>query len=123
MARTLPVCALLILVPCGARADDAPARTIVRLTVSPRAAAEAGPAYQLLPELREMNPGNPIQGYLLCFMEQNHFFFDKTAGGKPREVADDAAQKPARPRTARVRRSCARRTTPPAWKRPTGKSF
>jgi hypothetical protein len=35
--------------------------------------------YQLLPELREMNPGNPIQGYLKCFMEQQKFFFDKEA--------------------------------------------
>jgi hypothetical protein len=33
--------------------------------------------YQLLPELAEMNPGNPIQGYLKCFMEQQNFFFNK----------------------------------------------
>jgi hypothetical protein len=33
--------------------------------------------YQLLPELSEMIPGNPIQGYLKCFMEQQKFFFDK----------------------------------------------
>src|SRR5262245_20299213 len=33
--------------------------------------------YLLLPELGEMNPGNPIQNYLKCFMEQHHFFFDK----------------------------------------------
>ncbi len=26
-----------------------------------------------------MNPGNPIQGYLKCFMEQYRFFFDKEA--------------------------------------------
>jgi hypothetical protein len=35
--------------------------------------------YQLLPELAEMNPGNPIQGYLKCFGEQRGFFFDKTS--------------------------------------------
>ncbi len=33
--------------------------------------------YLLLPELREMNPGNPIQNYLKCFAEQQNFFFNK----------------------------------------------
>jgi hypothetical protein len=33
--------------------------------------------YLLLPELKEMNPGNPIQNYLRCFAEQQKFFFDK----------------------------------------------
>jgi hypothetical protein len=33
--------------------------------------------YQLLPELGELNPGNPIPAYLKCFMEQQHFFFNK----------------------------------------------
>ncbi len=77
MARTLPVCALLLVLPCVARADDAPTETVVRLTVTPQAAPTPALRYQLLPEMRELNPGNPIQGYLLCFMEQNHFFFDK----------------------------------------------
>ena len=59
--------------------DEAPTRTTIALTVS--AMAEPRPAlrYTLLPELKDMNPGNPIQGYLKCFMEQNHFFYDKTA--------------------------------------------
>ena len=35
--------------------------------------------YQLLPELRELNPGNAAQNYLKCFMEQRHFFFGKEA--------------------------------------------
>ena len=47
--------------------------------MSPQAAPTPALKYQLLPEMREMNPGNPVQGYLLCFMEQNHFFFDKEA--------------------------------------------
>jgi hypothetical protein len=33
----------------------------------------------LLPDLRELNPGNPIHNYLKCFMEQQKFFFDKEA--------------------------------------------
>ncbi len=32
-----------------------------------------------MPELAEMEPGNPVEGYLKCFMEQNHFFFNKDA--------------------------------------------
>jgi hypothetical protein len=77
MARTLPVCALLILLPCIARADDAPAPTIVRLTVAPQAAPKPVLRYQLLPEMKEMNPGNPIQGYAICFMDQYNFFRGK----------------------------------------------
>src|SRR5262249_54487646 len=30
-------------------------------------------------EVMELNPGNPIQNYLKCFMEQQRFFFDKEA--------------------------------------------
>src|SRR5262245_3938277 len=33
--------------------------------------------YLLLPDLKEMNPGNPVQNYLKCFMEQQKFFFDR----------------------------------------------
>lgn len=79
MARTLPVCALLVFLPCLARADDAPTETVVRLSVTPQAPPTPALRYQLLPQLRDMNPGNPIQGYLMCFMEQNNFFFDKKA--------------------------------------------
>ena len=51
--------------------------TLIRLTVDPAAAPKPALRYLLLPELKEMNPGNPIQGYLKCFMEQQKFFFDK----------------------------------------------
>src|SRR5262249_45090002 len=37
---------------------------------------------QLLPELSEMSPGNPIQGYMKCFMEQHQFFHSKEADEK-----------------------------------------
>jgi len=79
MARLLFVCALLCVWPiCSPGQDSAgDTETIVRLTVQPMAAPVPALKYQLLPELREMNPGNPIQGYLKCFMEQRHFFFDQ----------------------------------------------
>jgi hypothetical protein len=35
--------------------------------------------YRLLPELKEMHPGNPIQSYMKCIMEQKEFFFDEEA--------------------------------------------
>jgi hypothetical protein len=56
--------------------------TVIRLTVEP--AAESKPAlyYQLLPELRDMNPGNPVPGYLKCFSEQNRFWFSKESEDK-----------------------------------------
>lgn len=95
MFRTITFLAMLLMLPlvCGADepkkpavpAEPAPANPphetpeIVRLTVQPMAAPIPALKYQLLPELSEMNPGNPIQGYLKCFMEENKFFFGKQA--------------------------------------------
>jgi hypothetical protein len=63
------------------RADETPStpETLIRLTVPPAPAAKPALRYLLLPELLEMNPGNPIQNYMKCFMEQQKFFFDKEA--------------------------------------------
>lgn len=79
MWRTLPVCALLLLLSLACRADaqPPPAETVIRMTVQARSAPKPALKYQLLPELREMNPGNPIQGYLKCFMEQNNLFYNQ----------------------------------------------
>jgi hypothetical protein len=80
MTRAFAVCAVLLALPYPGRADEpAPAETVIRLTVHPAPAAKPALRYQLLPELREMNPGNPIQAYMKCFMEQNHFFHSKEA--------------------------------------------
>jgi hypothetical protein len=51
--------------------------TLIRLTVRPSAAPKPALRYRLLPDLWETNPGNPVQGYMKCFMEQHKFFFDK----------------------------------------------
>src|SRR4051795_13197373 len=79
MLRPLPVCAVLLALPVAARPGDppAPTETVIRLSVHPAPAPKPALRYQLLPELREMNPGNPIQAYLKCFMEQNNFFHSK----------------------------------------------
>jgi hypothetical protein len=80
MLRSVLCCALVVLfgAPCGAQPASKP-ETLIRLTVSPSRPPSPALRYLLLPELKEMNPGNPIHGYLRCFMEQQKFFFDKEA--------------------------------------------
>jgi hypothetical protein len=58
-----------------ARADD----TVIRLKVQPMPAPRPALKYQLLPEVREMHPGNPAQWYVRCFQEQRNFFFSREA--------------------------------------------
>ncbi len=80
MLRTVLCCAALaIVLPCRAGEPAAISETLIRLTVRPAAAPKPVLRYVLLPELKEMNPGNPIQNYLKCFAEQQKFFFDKEA--------------------------------------------
>jgi hypothetical protein len=50
-----------------------------RWTVTPAAAPKPAMKYRLLPEVRELNPGNPVQWYMRCFAEQRAFFFSKSA--------------------------------------------
>jgi hypothetical protein len=52
---------------------------LIRLNVRPMPAPKPALRYRLLPELKEMNPGNPIQYYMKCMMEQKSFFFDLEA--------------------------------------------
>jgi hypothetical protein len=65
--------------PCPAGETTTNSEMLIRLNV--RAAAVPKPAlrYRLLPELTEMNPGNPIQHYMKCMMEQKKFFFGEEA--------------------------------------------
>ncbi len=52
---------------------------VIRLNVRPMPAPRPALRYQLLPELKEMNPGNPIQNYMKYMMEEKRFFFDLEA--------------------------------------------
>jgi hypothetical protein len=52
-------------------------KLIVRSTVSPAPAAVPALKYLLLPELRDQQPGNQIQAFYKCFMEQHAFYRDK----------------------------------------------
>jgi hypothetical protein len=65
--------------PCPAAEPATTPETLIRLTVQPAPAPRPALRYLLLPELNELNPGNPCHNYLKCFMEQQKFFFDKEA--------------------------------------------
>jgi hypothetical protein len=67
----------LFVVPCRADEPGSTPETLIRLNVRPAPAPRPALRYLLLPELKEMNPGNPIQNYMKCFMDQQKFFFDK----------------------------------------------
>jgi hypothetical protein len=79
--RTLLCCAALtaFALPCRAEETTAPPETVIRLTVSPAPAPKPALRYLLLPEVKEMSPGNPCYNYLKCFMEGQKFFYDKEA--------------------------------------------
>jgi len=77
--------ALLLISLTVPAADARPAAPATRLTVAPAAAPTPALKYQLLPEVRELKPGNPVQWYLRCFMEQRTFFFDKTSAARRAE--------------------------------------
>jgi hypothetical protein len=51
--------------------------TLIRLNVTPAREPQPALKYHLLPELKEMSPGNPIQGYLKCYLGQYRFAFDE----------------------------------------------
>src|ERR1700730_16022896 len=81
MVRWLFACTLSVTLPLISLAQAPPERTetVVTFNVKPMPCPRPALKYQLLPELAEMNPGNPIQGYLKCFGQQHGFFFDKTS--------------------------------------------
>jgi hypothetical protein len=73
MARLFACCAALLIFSSSARSDQmvTDTETIIRLNVEARAAPAPALRYLLLPELKEMNPGNPIPAYLRCLMDQD----------------------------------------------------
>ena len=65
--------------PCRAQQTSSAFETLIRLNVRPAPAPKPALRYRLLPELKEMHPGNPIQHYMKTMMEQQEFFFDEEA--------------------------------------------
>jgi hypothetical protein len=62
--------------PCLAEQTSTTTEMLIRLNVRPAPAPKPALRYRLLPELKEMNPGNPIQSYINCMMAQKKFFLD-----------------------------------------------
>jgi hypothetical protein len=81
MTRTALCFAALALfaLPCRADQTVSTSETLIRLSVQPAPARKPALRYLLLPELKEMSPGNPIHNYLKCLIDQQRFFFDKEA--------------------------------------------
>ena len=73
MPRPILVCAVVIVLalPCRAEQAGSQPETLIRLNVSPAAAPKPALRYRLLPELKEMNPGNPIQDYMKCALDRS----------------------------------------------------
>jgi hypothetical protein len=69
----------IVALPGRAEETTSTPETVIRLTVSPAPAPKPALRYLLLPEQKEMNPGNPCYSYLKCFMEGQKFFYDKEA--------------------------------------------
>lgn len=89
MYRSLVCLVALAAVPVPCLADDTgnAKETLIRLNVTPAAVPTPALKYVLLPELKEMNPGNAIHAYMICFMEQQKFFFDKEVLARREELA------------------------------------
>jgi hypothetical protein len=69
-----------------------PSETLIRLNVSPAAAPKPALRYLLLPDLSEMEPGNPIPGYLKCFLDQDFTSTSEVLGPAALRQADRAAR-------------------------------
>jgi hypothetical protein len=54
--------------PCRAEQSITSTETIIRLSVQPMSAPRPALRYLLLPELKEMSPGNPIPNYVRCVL-------------------------------------------------------
>ncbi len=94
MLRMLLWCAALAVCSLPARAEPmvTSTETVIRLTVQPMAAPKPALRYLLLPELKEMNPGNPIPNYLRCLFEQDFSANDEVLGRSALRQADRAAR-------------------------------
>src|SRR5262245_43105390 len=91
MTRVLVAAAVLVVLPLRLHGEE----TTVHLTARPMAAPKPALKYQLLPELRELKPGNAAHNYLKCFMEQRRFFYSKeTVADRARYQAMPLAELP-----------------------------
>ena len=91
-----------------AQQASAPPETLIRLSVAAALAPEPALRYQLLPELREISPGNPIEGYLKCHLEQYRFVFDEEGFERRQSLLAKPLEEPEEPFTREIPQcSCA----------------
>ena len=90
----LSSCLALALFTLSANADSATTSTemLIKLTVQPMPCPKPALRYLLLPELREMNPGNPIPNYLRCTIELDPFVISQVPDRSVLKEADRAAR-------------------------------
>lgn len=69
-----------------------PVEMVIRLTVDPMPAPKPALRYQLLPELKEMTPGNPIPAYLKALLDQDFTANQDELGPSALRQADRAAR-------------------------------
>jgi hypothetical protein len=90
---TLLLSAIFAVLPVVAKKQPAqPTETVIRLAVRPAPAPKPALRYQLLPELREMTPGNPIPNYLKALLDQDFSTPEASLGRPALRQADRAAR-------------------------------
>jgi len=92
--RAFSLLAGFALVTLSAQADPtvASTETIVRFNVQPMKPPTPSLRYMLLPELREMTPGNPIPNYLKCMLDVDPATGQEIFGQATLRQADRAAR-------------------------------
>ena len=90
MIASLVACA--VLVASAAQSQDPPSETLIPLTIDPMPAPKPALRYALLPELREMSPGNPIPNYLKCLLDQDFTRDQEALSPAALRLADRAAR-------------------------------
>lgn len=94
MPRTILCCLALSAFAWPARAEPTvtPTELLIRLTVQPMPAPKPALRYLLLPDLKEMTPGNPIPNYLRCVLDQDFTSNQETLSRSALRQADRAAR-------------------------------
>jgi hypothetical protein len=94
VVATLLYSAVLAALPLPARPQQATATTemLIRLSLQPMPAPKPALRYLLLPELKEMTPGNPIPNYLKCILDQDFTSDQETISRAALRQADRAAR-------------------------------
>lgn len=94
MGRAICLYAALLAWPLYAAAEQPAANVemLIRLNVEATPAPKPALRYLLLPELKEMQPGNPIPNYLRCFFDQDFTTATDSLSAAALRQADRAAR-------------------------------